>query len=386
MTNDRFLSRFQIVIMAIAAGASVANIYYNQPILKEIGASLKADEGAAGSISILTQAGYGLGLFFLIPLGDKLNKKTLILSLLSVLTVLLIAMSYAQTIQFVWLLSVAIGILSVSAQVILPMAASIDRVTTGKTVGSIFTGLLIGILSARVLSGLIAGWFGWRYVYRFSAVLMLLTTIMLQLYLPQVKNTFKGHYIDLLKSTIQQVKRFAKLREAAITGALLFGVFCSFWTTLSFHLSGAPFYFGTDKIGLFGIVAIAGALLAPVFGKLSDKGSAKRSKIIAVALVFISLVIIKILPHSTAGFIIAVLLLDIGVQAMQVTNTATIYALDAASNSRINTIYMTTYFIGGGIGTFFGLLCWKHGGWELSTWQMLIWSVTALGIVLFSRK
>lgn len=154
--SSNALTKVQVLIMAIAAGVCVANIYYNQPILKDIASSFGVSEGEAGSISVLSQVGYGFGLFFLIPLGDKINKKKLIFCLLTCLFCLLIVMTFSQNIVEVWILSAAIGIATVSAQVILPLAASIDRVTTGKTVGNIFTGILIGILGARVFSGYIA--------------------------------------------------------------------------------------------------------------------------------------------------------------------------------------------------------------------------------------
>jgi predicted MFS family arabinose efflux permease len=368
--------------MAIAAGVSVANIYYNQPILKEIALSFKVTESQAGTISMLSQIGYGIGLFFIIPLGDKINKKNLIFTLLSLLTGILFFMTIASYLFEIWVLSFLIGILSVSVQVILPMAASLDSETRGKTVGTIFSGILIGILAARVLSGFIAEWLSWRYVYGFSAVMTFIITILLKIYLPNVSNEFNGHYFRLLKSTIEQIKRFSLLREAASTGGLLFGVFCSFWTILTFHLSAPPFNFHTGTIGLFGIVAIVGALMAPIFGELADKGHAQRSLLMTVSLVIFSILLMKFLPTSLWALIIAVLILDIGVQATQVTNVAMIYTLDETSHSRINTIYMTAYFIGGALGTFVGLLCWKHGGWNWVTWQMLFWALLALTIEL----
>ncbi|MDZ7969319.1 MAG: MFS transporter [Nostoc sp. DedSLP03] len=377
------LTKFQVLIMAIASGVCVANVYYNQPILKDIASSFQVSESEAGSISVLSQVGYGFGLFFLIPLGDKINKKTLILSLLICLFCLLIAMTFSQNIVQVWILSIAIGITTVSAQVILPLAASIDRVTTGQTVGSIFTGILIGVLGARVFSGYIAESLSWRYVYGFSGVMILIVTVLLKIYLPNVNNEYTGDYFDLLKSTLQQLKRFSLLREASLIGGLMFGVFCSFWTTLTFHLSGAPFNFQSDTIGMYGFVAIAGALMAPIFGKLADRGNSQRSLTISVSLVIASLVIAKIASSSALAIAVAVLLLDVGVQAIQVTNVARIYTLDAQSNSRINTVYMTTYFIGGAVGTSIGLLCWNFGGWNLVTWQMLVF--TLLGFIVIVR-
>jgi MFS family permease len=273
----------------------------------------------------------------------------------------------------------------VSVQVILPMAASLDSDNRGKTVGTIFSGILIGILAARVLSGFIAEWLSWRYVYGFSAMMTLIITLLLKIYLPTVSNVFKGHYFKLLQSALLQIKRFPLLREASSTGGLLFGVFCSFWTILTFHLSAPPFQFHPDTIGLFGIVAFAGALMAPVFGKLADKGHSKRSLMLAVSLVIFSVLLMKIFSTSVFVLIVAVLILDIGVQATQVTNVAMIYTLDEASHSRINTIYMTSYFIGGALGTFVGLFCWKHGGWSWVTWQMLIWALLVLAIELKSK-
>jgi MFS family permease len=151
-------------------------------------------------------------------------------------------------------------------------------------------------------------------------------------------------------------------------------------------LSAPPFQFHPDTIGLFGIVAIAGALMAPVFGKLADKGHSRRSLLMAVSLVIFSILLMKFLPTSLWALILAVLILDIGVQATQVTNVAMIYTLDETSHSRINTIYMTSYFIGGALGTFVGLLCWKHGGWSWVTWQMLLWALLALVIELKGKK
>ena len=266
------------------------------------------------------------------------------------------------------------------------MAASLDKVNRGKTVGIVFSGILVGILGSRVISGFITDWLGWRYVYGISAVMVVIITVLLRLYLPDVKHRFTGNYIALLKSTLLLVKEHRILRESAVLGAFTFGIFCSFWTTVTFYLSGPTFNFHADTIGLFGLVAIGGALVAPYFGKLADKGNTRTSLMMTVGLIIISLILLKVFPLSIIVMVLAIFVLDIGVQATQITNFARIYSLDENSHSRLNTIYMTTYFIGGGIGTFFGLLCWKHGGWELSTWQMLVWSFIALGIVFFSKS
>jgi predicted MFS family arabinose efflux permease len=382
------ITKTQIGVMSVAAGVCVANIYYNQPILKDIAHNFSIPESKAGIISVLAQAGYGLGLFFLTPLGDKVNRKKLILSLMAILVLVLVGTTFINSFTMLCVFSLLTGLMSVAAQVILPMAASMDTVNRGRTVGIIFTGILVGILAARVFSGLIAGWLGWRYVYGISVVMVIGCMAMVQFTLPDVKAGFDGSYGKLLGSSLQQLKRFPVLRRTALVGALMFGLFCSFWTTLTFHLSGAPFNYGPEVIGLFGFLAIAGAMLAPIFGKLADKGNPAKSILLSGLMVLISIVLIKIFPHSVPSFVISVLLLDVGVQATQVTNVATIYSLDATAHSRINTAYMTSYFIGGALGSFTGIQCWGIGGWDVVTWQLLAWCIFALIIVVtgFRRK
>ena len=371
--------------MAVAAGVTVANIYYNQPILKEIGQSVHAGGSEIGKVSMFAQLGYGLGMFFLIPLGDMINRKRLILLLSTLLIIALAGFSFAAKLYQVYALSLFVGLFATSAQILMPMAAALDNINRGKTVGKVFSGVLVGILGARVISGLIAGWLGWRFVYGISAGMVLVVAVLLKLYLPNVPPKFKGNYGGLLKSALSLIGEFKILRQAALLGFFTFGIFCSFWTTLTFHLSNAPLSYSASTIGLFGFIAIGGALVAPWFGKLADKGNIHRSLLISVGMIIASVILIKLLPYSIAALVIAIFFLDIGVQATQITNFARIYALDEHAHSRLNTIYMTTYFVGGSAGTYFGLLSWKLGEWGMSTWQMLLWGIIALIIVMVSK-
>jgi len=238
------LTRPQLVTMTVAAGICVANIYYNQPLLKDMARDLQVDERRIGLISVLTQSGYALGLFFLTPLGDKVPRKRLMLYLLVLLIASCLGMAAAKGLMAIYAMCLCVGAGSVIAQVILPMAAGMDPENKGKNVGIIFTGILTGILAARVVSGYVATWLNWRWVYGVSAGLVLLAGIGLQVMLPNIKPAFEGSYIRLLGSVLQQVRRFSLLRETAALGALVFGTFCSFWTTLTFHLGGAPFNYG----------------------------------------------------------------------------------------------------------------------------------------------
>ena len=387
MSEKHSLSTVQILIMSATAGICVANVYYSQPILGAIAASLRIDEKSAGLISVLSQAGYGLGLFFITPLGDKMERKKLILWLQIFLILALMAMAFAPNIAILYASSIAIGLFAVSAQVVLPMAASLTSQNRGKIVGIIFTGILVGVLAARVFSGFITEWLSWRYVFGISALMVVISAVLMQTDFPSHKDRFEGTYRQLLTSTFDQFKRFATLRRTALVGALTFGTLSSFWTTLTFYLSGAPFNYQTDTIGLFGLLAVASALLVPVFGKMSDGGgSPKKSLIITLSLVIAGILCLKFFPVSLVALWMAVLLLDVGVQATQVTNIALIYSLDTKANSRINTVYMTCYFIGGATGAFAGLICWKMGGWEAVTWQMIGFSVLALLVVVTGKK
>jgi predicted MFS family arabinose efflux permease len=378
-------SSLQIAIMSITAGVCVANIYYNQPILKDIANSFNISESKAGLIPVLTQAGYGLGLFFITPLGDKIPRKKLVFFLQLASIAVLLGITFTSTIYGLYIMSLLLGMVSVSAQVLLPMAAGLDKENRGKNVSIVFTGLLVGILAARVVSGYIAHWLNWRYVFGISAGMIVVVTLLSWYILPTIPVEFKGNYGQLLRSTFLQIKRFPLLRRTALIGAFIFGAFCSFWTTLTFFLSGSPFNYPTNIIGLFGILAIGGALMAPVFGKLADKGNTTRSQIMSLSLIIAGVIIMQLLPTNIIALIIVVLLLDVGVQATQITNIAIIYTLDETAHSRINTVYMTTYFLGGALGTYVGVRCWHVGGWQMVGWQLLLWGAIALGLALIKN-
>jgi len=376
------LTKTQVFILATTAGIAVANVYYSQPIVNAIALHFHTTATNAGNISVLSQIGYGLGLFFLTPVGDMIERKKLILFLQAGLIASLILTAFAPNLTLLYIASLLIGIFSVVAQVILPMAASLAQENRGKIVAQIFTGLLVGILVARVFSGFVTAYLGWQYVYLISAAMVLGTSILMKSDLPTVAAQFSGSYTGLLRSTIQQLGRFSLLRRTALTGMLAFGTLSAFWVTLTFYLSDAPFHYSASSIGLFGLLAAAGALAAPVFGKLADKGSPSRSLLFATILTLVSILILKLFPGHIAAIWVTVILMDIGIQATQVTNIALIYTLDEKANSRINTVYMTSYFIGGALGSFIAIQLFKAGGWAHATTFMLTLAVLAILNVL----
>ncbi len=385
--ESTMLKRSQILIMAVTCGICIANVYYSQPLLPDIAKDIGASNKEVGLISVFSQVGYGLGLFFITPLGDKIDRKKLILALQGLLIVSLIGIAGSHTLVQLYLYSFTIGLFAIVAQVILPMAVSLVSENRGKVVGQIFVGLLIGVLSARVFSGFIGEWFKWRCVYVISSGMVLISALCIQFNFTSIKGTYKRSYLNLLKSTFYQLKRFSMLRRTALTGALIFGTLSSFWTVFTFHVSGSPMNLSSDKIGLFGLLAVFGALLAPIFGKNSDKNNRLvKSLVFAVILILISELLFMIFPFSVWVLAIGVLLLDLGVQAAQVTNISLIYTFDDNASSRINTVYMTSYFLGGSLGGYLALLSYQYGGWIAVTIQMLILSVLALFTILYKRE
>lgn len=203
---------------------------------------------------------------------------------------------------------------------------------------------------------------------------------------PSTQERFSGTYAGLLKSTFAQLGRFPLLRRTALTGMLAFGTLSAFWVSLTFYLSGAAFNYSASSIGLFGLLAAAGALIAPVFGKLADKGSHSRSLLFSTVVTLISILLLKFFPGSIAAIWVTVMLLDIGVQATQVTNIAIIYTLDQNANSRINTVYMTSYFIGGALGSYIAIQLYQAGGWPLSTSFMGALALIAILNVMLTKR
>ena len=386
MNEARGITGTQIGILSVGAGVCVANIYYNQPILTAIAGDLGLSEAAAGYLPVLTQAGYGLGLLLLTPLGDKTDRKRLILLLQGALIVVLLLLTQVRHPAGLYALSFATGLFATATQVLMPMAAALARRDKGKIVGIVFTGALVGILGARIFSGAIAGWLGWRWVYGLSAGLLVLSSLLVAFGLPRVAATYSGSYGGLIRSTVAQLGRFVRLRRIVLLGALVFGTFCSFWTTLTFHLSGPPFHYGADIIGLFGFLAIGGAAAATPFGRLADRMPPSKVQVFTVLILIASVLWIFFFPQSPAAFIGATLLLDVGVQATQVNNLAQVYSLDESAHSRINTVYMTCIFIGGAFGTWAGVQCWSAGGWPLVSAQLLLWSVLALLVALVGYR
>jgi predicted MFS family arabinose efflux permease len=360
---DRSL-RGLLLLLATIAGVAVANIYYNQPLLDDFRKSFPNSGSWVGVVPAVTQLGYAAGMLLLAPLGDRFDRRRLILLQIAGMCVALALASAAPTLSVLIIASLAIGVLATIAQQAVPFAAELAPASErGHAVGTVMSGLLLGILLARTAAGFVGEYFGWRAVFGASVVALLVLAVVIITRLPKSKPTSTLPYGKLLVSMWHLVVEHRALREASLTGAAMFAAFSIFWSVLALLLAGAPFHLGPQAAGLFGIVGAAGAMAAPLAGKFSDRRGPRSIITASIVLVAISFAVFAMSARSIAGLVIGVIILDIGVQAAQISNQSRIYALKPDARSRVNTVYMVTYFIGGAIGSGVGAAVWPTFGW-----------------------
>jgi predicted MFS family arabinose efflux permease len=360
---DRSL-RGLLLLLAVIAGVSVANIYYNQPLLGNLRLSFPHSAGWVGAVPAVTQLGYAAGMLLLAPLGDRFDRRMLMLVQIAGLCVALVVAAAAPSLTVLIGASLAIGVLTTIAQQAVPFAAELAPPSgRGHAVGTVMSGLLLGILLARTAAGLVAEYFGWRAVFGVSVVALLVLAVVIRLRLPKSRPTSALPYGKLMVSMWHLIVEHPGLREASLTGAFLFAAFSIFWSVLALLLAGAPFHLGPQAAGLFGIVGAAGALAAPLAGKSSDRRGPRAVITLAIALVAVSFVVFGLSGASLAGLVVGVIILDVGVQAAQISNQSRIYALSPEARSRVNTVYMVAYFIGGATGSAVGAVVWPAFGW-----------------------
>jgi predicted MFS family arabinose efflux permease len=357
-------SRATLLVLATIAGISVANIYTNQPLLDAFRVSFPGSAWLIGAVPAVTQLGYALGMLLLAPLGDRIDRRLIILLQLAALGVALVAAAAAPTLGVLIAASLAIGVVATIAQQAVPFAAELaPAAQRGHAVGTVMSGLLIGILLARTVSGFVAEYFGWRAVYGASVVATIALAALVLMRLPRSKPTSALPYGKLLASMWHLVVETPALREASMTGGALFAAFSIFWSVLTLLLAGEPFHLGPQAAGLFGIVGAAGALAAPLAGKSADKRGPRAVVSLCIVLVAFSFVVFALSGSSLVGLVIGVIVLDVGVQAAQISNQSRIYALKPEARSRVNTVYMVVYFIGGAVGSALASLAWHAFGW-----------------------
>lgn len=380
------LTRRLGLLLAVATGLAVANLYYAQPLLHTIGDDLGTTEGRTGLVVTAAQVGYAAGLALLVPLGDLVARRRLIPGILAAMAVALVGAALAPGLGALAVALVLVGVGAVAAQLIVALTAGLaDDGQRGRAVGRVMAGLLLGILLARTVSGAVASLLDWRAVFALAAVVAVGLAAVLGRVVPAEAPRPAMGYRAVLRSTAGLLLHLPALRRTALLGGLVFAAFSVFWTTVSFHLAAAPFGWGDGAIGLLGLVGAAGALCATGAGRIADRGLALPARIGAATLVALSFALLWAGRHSVAVIVAAVVVLDVGVQGVQVLNQSVIYELAPEARSRITSAYMTIYFVGGALGSAGGAAAHDSGGWGRTCALGACLGVAAVGVAGYAR-
>lgn len=375
-----------VFAMACACGIAVANIYYNQPMLGVITRSFPG-ELAPSLIPTATQFGYALGLLLLVPLGDLMERRRLIVSQFLFLALSLLFAAAASTGWALMGASLCIGFTASVTQQIIPAAASLASDNRrGAVIGSVMSGLLSGMLLSRILAGFIATHYGWRAMFWLGIPLVLAGAAAMALLLPLSRPATSMRYGSLLRSLLQLWREESQLRRATLIQGLIFAVFSAFWTILALCLEQPPFHFGADVAGLFGVIGVVGILAAPIAGRLADRRS--PSQVVSTG-AFATLLAWLVFGgwNSLAGLVFGVMLLDFGMQSAMVANQQVIYGLKPQARNRVNSLFMVGMFVGGSLGSGGAMLAWKVADWQGVAGSSIVIAFTAfLAPLLFQRN
>jgi predicted MFS family arabinose efflux permease len=388
---EKTISPLLTFMFAAACGLVAANLYYGQPLAGPISQSLGFTPAATGLIVTLTQIGYGLGLLLIVPLGDLLENRRLVLTLVALSAIALIGAAFASSPSLFLLASLCIGLASVAVQVLVPFAAHMaPDASRGAVVGNVMSGLLCGIMLARPAASFLSELLSWHAVYIISAGIMVGLIVILRLVLPTRVPHTKLHYGQLLSSMGHLALHTPVLQRRALYQACMFAAFSLFWTTTPLLLASPTFGLTQNGIALFALAGAAGAVASPIAGRVADRGWTKLATAFAMLLAIIAFFIGHV---SGSGSLLALItltlsgiMLDFGVQTNLVLGQRAIFALSAEHRSRLNGLYMATFFGGGAIGSALGGWAYATGGWNLASWIGIAFPVIALLVFLTERK
>ena len=379
------ISRGLVLLLATVCGTAAANLYYAQPLLHTLGGAFGVSNATAGLLITISQLGYVLGLALLVPLGDLHERRGLISATMLVTAAALALAAVAPAFAVLSAAIAVVGVTSVVAQIVVPMSSSLSADhERGSVVGTVMSGLLIGILLARTVSGLIAAAAGWRTVFWFAAAAMVVLAVTLRRVLPRIPTSTDLSYAGLLRSVLSLVREEPVLRQRMMVGALTFGCFSILWTSLAFLLSGAPYHYGNGVIGLFGLVGVAGALAASGAGRLADRGHNGRATTVSMLIMLASWGVMALGRSAVIPLIAGIAVLDLGVQGIHISNQSAIYALRPEARSRLTTAYMVAYFLGGAALSAITSSLYGSDGWSgvcvlggaTALLALVIWAVT----------
>ncbi|NDL00533.1 MFS transporter [Photorhabdus bodei] len=381
------ISSVSLILLSAACGFAVANIYYNQPLLPIIGTSFNVNGSISGWIATLTQIGYATGLLFFGPLGDTLSRRKLIFCLLIGNIISLILCATAPNFTCLLTSSLIMGLTSISAQIIIPAVSGwVIPEKRGRAVGSLMSGLFAGALLARALSGAVGEHFGWREMFILAALIDICLFFLIWFVLPEIETPHTINYSQLLISLGKLIKQHPLLREAALSGFLLFAAFNTLWGSLALLLSQPPYGWGSDIAGLFGLTGIVGMLASPIIGSLTDHFGGKAIVAAGALFVTLALCLISGTSHSILFLFVGIILLDLGSRAGLVANQTRLYTLLPDARSRLNTVFMTCYFAGGAIGSSLGAVAAWHFSWYGIAFSGGGCALLAALVVLFSSN
>jgi predicted MFS family arabinose efflux permease len=376
------------LLFAIAAGAAVGNLYYVQPLLDVIGQDLNASHRAAGLLVTATQVGYAVGILMIVPLGDLRDRRRLVTVMMTLSALALLVCGLAPGVVTLTVALAALGVTTVSGQILIPLAGDLsDDASRGRTVGVVVSGVITGILVSRTLSGLLADWLGWRLVFVFAAAATLVLATLLRPAIPRLPAKTSGAYLPLLRSVFSLVASERTLRVTMVFGATAMAIFTMFWTALTFLLSGAPYHYSPSVIGLFGIVGLVGSLAAQGAGRLHDRGWSVGATGAAWLLAVLAWVVAGVGRDVLVLIVVAVVVLDVGVQGQNLLSQSRIFTLSAEARSRLNTAFVCGNFVGGALGSVAATLLWSAAGWSavstagagLALFGVVLWLGTRRG-------
>jgi predicted MFS family arabinose efflux permease len=356
--------RSLLPFLGLACGVGVSNIYYNQPLLLDMARSLRVDHSQMGTVAVATQVGYSLGILAFVPLGDVIERRILMVRLFAGVALSALFTAIAPNLATLLAASVAIGLAAAVTHVVVPIAPELaDDEERGRAVGTVMTGLLLGVLLARTVSGWIASFFGWRAVFIFAALCNAAFVPLMLRRLPRLPPHTPLPYSQALRSLWTLIRTQPLLRESAVIGGLVFAAFSAFWTTLVFLLGSRHYHLGAGTAGSFGILGATGALIAPIAGRVADRRGSRAVVTLGLLLLALGFCILWLLGYHILGLVVGVIILDLGAQANQIANQTRIFGLEPGARGRINTIYMTIFFLGGSLGSLFSTMAWARWGW-----------------------
>jgi predicted MFS family arabinose efflux permease len=374
--------------MAASVGTIVANIYYAQPLLADIARTFELSVTGAGVMAMVMQAGAGVGQLVFVPLGDIRERRRLITLLVTGAAVALALTASARNQAWLMAAALCVGMTASINHVIIPYAAHLaPPAQRGRVVGTVISGLLVGVLVARAFSGWLGGLFGWRAVFWVASALMAMLALLLRTSLPESRPEVKLRWPQLIASVPPLWRGLPVLREAAFTSSVLFCVFSGFWTALVFFVEGPPYYYTSRGAGLFSLIGAAGALCAPWAGRMADRHGGRGSVLASMCTMVLAFVVLGTMGTNLAGLIGGVILLDLAMQVCHVSNQTRIYALVPEARSRLNMTYMTCTFTSGALGSF-GSVYWFHraGWWGVCGFSLAVLAAGTIGWWAIGRR